>query len=272
VSSPVLITDFARFPGAAPTQIASVPGTVFVLDPGRKSVFSVTAQPNQNPAQVAVSGDHYSGFTLGTPQLLATTGTTAYALDSSNILLRDVGGSRTATSLSSGTQTQTPKYTSMFATPDGSVFLLDPSGDQVWRFPGGAPPPATYWDQNPPTLKDAVSLAFDSSYLYILKSTGRVLKYDLANVPQPHQFSPNLTTPLKHPTALYTDANQKYVWIADPANKRIVQLGKDGTYSRTYLSSGSMDLSKLHGMTVGPAGNTIYVMAGSKLYDFPVTP
>lgn len=272
VNSPVLITDFARFPGAAPTQIASVPGSVFVLDPGRKSVFSVRAQPNQNPAQVAVAGDQYSGFTLGTPQLLATTGTTAYALDSNNLLLRDVAGSRTATSLSSGTQTQTPKYTSMFATPDGSVFLLDPSGDQVWRFPGGAPPPATYWDTNPPTLKDAVSLAFDSSDLYILKSAGRVLKYDLANVPQPHQFSSNLTTPLRHPTALYTDANQKYVWIADPANKRIVQLGKDGTHSRTYLSSGSMDLSKLHGMTVGPAGNTIYVMAGSKLYDFPVTP
>ncbi len=272
IASPVLITDFSRFPSAAPSQIASVPGTVYVLDPGRKSVFSVTAQPNQNPAQVSVAGDQYSGFTFGTPQLLATSGTTAYILDNNNVLLRDTAGTTSATSLASGTQTTTPKYTAMDATPDGNVFLLDSAGDQVWRFSNGAPPPATYWDSNPPTLKDAVSFAFDSSYLYILKSTGGVLKYDLANVPQPHQFTTNLKTPLTHPTMIYTDAAQKYVWIADPAHSRILQLQKDGTYVRTYLSAGPMDLSRMKGMTVGPAGNTVYVMAGSKLYDFPVTP
>jgi hypothetical protein len=272
VTSPVLLTDFSKFPGAAPSQIASVPGSVYVLDPGRKSLFSVTAQPNQNPTQVAVAGDQFSGFTLGTPQLLATSGTTAYVLDSNNVLLRDAAGTKTATSLASSTQSTTPKYASMFATPDGNVFLLDPAGDQVWRFSNAAPPPATYWDSNPPTLKDAVSIAFDSSYLYILKSTGGVLKYDLANVPQPHQFTTNLKTPPSQPTTIYTDAAQKYVWIADPVHSRILQLNKDGTYVRTYLSSGPMDLSRMKGMTVGPAGNTIYVMAGSKLFDFPVVP
>jgi hypothetical protein len=272
VSSPVLIADFSKFPSAAPSQIAAIPGTIFVLDPGRKSVFSVAAQANQNPAQVSVAGDHYSGFTLGAPQLLATAGTAAYMLDSNNVLLRDVGGAKTATSLTSSTQTTAPKYAAMYATPSGSVFLLDTAGDQVWRFPGGAPPPATYWDSNPPTLKGAVSMAFDSAYLYILKSTGQVLKYDLASTPQPHPFAVNLRTPLKNPVELYTDANQKFVWIADPANHRILQFQPNGTYDRTYMSSGSMDLSKVRSMTVGPAGNTIYVLAGSRLYDFPVAP
>lgn len=272
VSSPVLITDFSKFPSATPTQIVSIPGTVFVLDPGRKSVFSVPAQAGQNPTQVTVAGDQYSGFTLSNPRLIAATGTSVYVLDTNNVLFRDVAGSKTATSLASTSQTTKPNYTSMFATPTGSVFLLDTSGDQVWRFPGGAPPPATYWDSNPPTLKDGISIAFDSSYLYILKATGQVLKYDLASVPQPHPFNLNLKTGVQHPVTLYTDAAQKYVWIADPANRRILQLGKDGTYVRTYLSSGSMDLSRIHGLTVGPAGNTIYVVAGSRLYDFPVTP
>lgn len=272
VSSPVLITDFSKFPSATPSQIVSVPGTVYVLDTGRKSVFSVPAHAGQNPTQVSVAGDRFSGFTLGNPQLLAATGTSLYVLDNNNVLFHDAAGVKTATSLTTTAQTTTPSYASMFATPTGSVFLLDTAGDQIWRFPGGAPPPATYWDSNPPTLKDAVSIAFDSSYVYILKSTGQVLKYDLANVPQPHQFSINLKTALKHPVTLYTDAAQKYVWIADPANRRIVQFGKDGTYLRTYLSAGSMDFSRIHGMTVGPAGNTIYVMAGSKLYDFPVVP
>lgn len=272
VVSPVLIADFSKFPSAAPSQIASTPGSVFVLDTGRKSVFSVPAQPNQNPVQVTVAGDQYSGFTLGNPQLLATSGNIAYVLDDKNVLLRDVGGAKTATSLASSTQSTAPRYKAMYATADGAVFLLDPAGDQVWRFSNGAPPPATYWDSSPPTLRDAISFAFDNSYLYILKSTGQVLKYDLANVPQPHQFSTNLKTPLMHPMALYTDAGQKYVWIADPANSRIIQLGKDGTYVRTYLSSSSMDLSQIKGLTVGPAGNTIYVMAGSKLYDFPAVP
>jgi hypothetical protein len=272
VSSPVLITDFSKFPSAAPSQIASVPGSVYVLDPGRKSVFSVRAQAGQNPTQVGVAGDQFSGFTLGNPRLLTASGTSVYVLDNNDILFRDAAGVKTATSLTSTAQTTTPAYVSMFATPEGSLFLLDTAGDQIWRFPGGAPPPATFWDTNPPTLKDAVSMAFDSSYVYILKSTGQVVKYDLANVPQPHQFSVDLKTPLQHPVALYTDAAQKYVWIADPASRRIVQFGKDGTYARTYLATGSMDFSRIHGMTVGPAGNTIYVMAGSKLYDFPVVP
>jgi hypothetical protein len=272
IASPVLITDFSKFPSAAPSQIASVPGTIFILDPGRKSVFSVPARANQNPTQVSVAGDQYSGFTLGSPLLLATNGTTAYVLDSNNVLLRDAAGTKSAASLGSTAQTTPPKYTSMFVTADGSVFLLDTAGDQVWRFAGGAPPPATYWDSNPPPLKDAVSIAFDASYLYILKSTGQVLKYDLANVPQPHQFAIHGKPPLQHPLTLYTDAAQKFVWIADPANRRILQLNKDGTYDRTYLSSGSMDLSRIRGLTVGPAGNTVYVVAGSKLYEFPVTP
>ena len=83
----------------------------------------------------------------------------------------------------------------------------------------------------------------------------------------------NLKQPIQKPIAMYTDAGQQWIWIADPANKRIVQLDKNGGFVHSYLSSTSvMDFSKIQSISVGPDGKTIYVLAGSRLYDFPVAP
>jgi sugar lactone lactonase YvrE len=192
-------------------------------------------------------------------------------LDDQDQLFRSSGGTTTGTALSNTVQPN-GHYVAM-TTLDPDIYLLDTAGSQVWRYPyavsGYNPQQAGYWDTNPPKLSSGVSLAFDQTSLYILRSDGSVLKYDLQANPQ--KFTMNLQTPLTRPVSLYTDTNQKWVWIADPVHKRIVQLDKDGGYSQTYLSSSTLDLSKTQSISVGPAGNTIYVLAGSKLYEFPVT-
>jgi hypothetical protein len=272
VGTPVLITNFSRYPGSRPASIAAAPGVIYIADPGRKGAFSDSPKPNASPTEIAADGDQYSGFTVGIPQYVATDGGTALVLDSNNVLVRDVAGSKTATSLTS--QSQNPGHYVSMAVSDPDVYLLDTSNSQVWRYPGAVsgytPAQAAYWDTNPPKLNNGVSIAFDRADLYILRKDGSVLKYDFQALPV--KFSLNLKTPLQNPVALYTDANQKWVWIADPANGRILQVGKDGTYDRTYVSTHAIDLSKVKSIAVGPAGNTIYVLTGSKLYDFPVQP
>lgn len=272
VAAPVLITNFARYPGSRPTAIAAAPGVVYIADPGRKGAFSDIPKPNSSPTEIVADGDQYSGFTIALPQFVATDGTTALFLDSNNVLVRDISNTKTATSLTS--QSQNPGHYVSMAVSDPDVYLLDTANSQVWRYPGAVsgytPAQAAYWDTNPPKLNNGVSIAFDRADLYILRKDGSVLKYDFQS--NPVRFSLNLKTPVQNPVAMYTDANQKWVWIADPAHSRILQVGKDGTYDRTYVATKAIDLSKIKSIAVGPAGNTIYVLTGSKLYDFPVQP
>src|SRR5207248_1743401 len=66
-ASTVVLADFSKFPSARPTELAASPGLIYILDPGRKSVFSVTAPTTSNPSQVLTAGESDSGFTIGTP-------------------------------------------------------------------------------------------------------------------------------------------------------------------------------------------------------------
>jgi hypothetical protein len=266
-----LLTDFSKFAGSNPSQIAVAPGIVYVADPGRKALLSVEAKPGANPVEVAQAGDVYNGFTMSVPKYVAVDGSIALTLDDKNVLVRDNAGNKSAVSLPQQAQ-KAATFVAM-STSDPDVYLLDTANSQVWRYPYAvssfSPSPAAYWDANPPNLSDGVSLAFGKALLYILKANGTILKFDFQS--NPLKFTVNLRTPLTSPVALYTDPAQHWIWVADPQHKRIVQLDPEGGYSRTYVSStSSMDFSKIRSIAVGPDGNTIYVLTGTKLFDFPV--
>jgi hypothetical protein len=268
---PVTLTDFSKFPQAHPVQIATSPGLVFVLDAGRKSVYSVTPNATSNPGLVVQAGETDSGFTIGLPRQLATAGSTALVLDDHSVLVRASGTSKTATSLTAGAQNL---KVAAIANTGADVYLLDTGSGQLWRYQYGVagfnPPPQAFFTSNKPDLTHAKSLAFDSSSLYVLDTAGSVRKFDI-NTANPQPFTVHARTRLKAPSAVFTDVGLNNVWIADPPTGRVVQLDKSGNYQRTYMSaSASMDLSKIDSIAVGPAGNTLYVLSGTKLYDFPV--
>lgn len=274
VAKPVVLANFARFPGARPTEVAAAPGLAFVLDAGQNKVFSFSANsPGSGPTTILDSGEVDSGFTIGSPVQIATAGSTALIFDSHNTLVRDQAGTKTATALTEPNQGE--KIIAM-ATEDPDVYLLDPGTSQVWRYPGATtgfnPTAESYFGSaTPPPLGHAVSFAMDGTDMFILLSTGSVLKYD--NQANAQTFTINLRTPLQNPTAISTAPGLADLWIADPAHGRIVQLTKSGAYVRTYVSGASgINLHQIKGMAIGPAGNTLYLVVGSKLVDFNVTP
>jgi hypothetical protein len=264
VTSTTVLADFSKFPNARPTEIATSPGLVFVLDAGRKSVFSVTPSSPANPTQIVTAGETDTGYTIGIPTQIATDGATALVLDDKNVIVRDLDGNKSATSLTPGVPN--PHYVQMDSS-DPDIYLLDTASSQVWRYPYGVsgytPPANQYFDTTKPPLGNAVSFVYDGLDLYILKSDGTILKFD--NQANPVKFAPNTRTPLNKPVAIYSDQGLKDLWIADPSNKRIVEIGKDGTYVRTYVSNAFGSATR---MVVGPAGNTVYLLSGSKLLSF----
>ena len=275
VLSPVLLSDFGRFPNAQPVQIATAPGLIFVLDAGRKSLFSVTPNASSNPNLVTQTGAQVNGFIIGSLKYIATDGATVVALDDHNVLVRANAGTTTATALT--TQVQNVKIVSM-ATADPDVYLLDAANNQIWRYPGGVtafnPVPQAFFTSNAPNTKAAVSLSFDGASFYVLESNGSMLKFDLQTA-NPQKFSMNLRTPPSNAAGLYAASGLNYVWIADPAHTRVLQLDKAGGYVRTYRASASarangMDFGQIKSLAAGPKGDTLYVLCGSKLFDFPV--
>ena len=226
-------------------QIATSPGLVFVLDSGRKSVYSVTPNATSNPGLVVQAGETDSGFTIGVPRQLATAGATALVLDDHSVLVRASGASKTATSLTAGAQNL---KVAAIANTGADVYLLDTGSGQLWRYQYGVagfnPPPQAFFTSNKPDLTHAKSLAFDSSSLYVLSTSGLVRKFDI-NTANPQPFTVHARTPLRAPSAVFTDVGLNNVWIADPSTGRIVQLDKSGNYQRTYMSgAASMDLEQ----------------------------
>jgi hypothetical protein len=274
--SPVRLIDFALYPNAQPTQIAAASGLVFVLDKGRKGVYSVTPNSSSNAPGIVMAGDQINGFTVGTPTLIAVDGSIALVFDDKNVLVRDSAGTKTATELTQAAPKVTPVW---MAVADPDVYLLDTANSQLWRYPQAVslfnPTPQGFFTSNVPSVGQAISFAFDRTYVYLLKRDGTVLKFDIirANPQKWVTDTRSLRTPLQNPVALYTDPNTNFVWIGDPAHGRILQFDKSGGYVRSYVSgSRDMDLSQLKSLTVAPSGKTtyVYVLCGSRVFDFPV--
>lgn len=270
ISNPTDLGTFQR-----PTQIAESPAATYVLDAGRQTVYSVV-QGGSGPTEVLHSGEIDGSFTVGTPVQIATDGQEVVILDNQNTVVRDSAGQKTATTLPQGSQNE--KIAAM-GTVDPDIYVLDPASNQIWRYPYATslntfnPSPLTFFDPNGPTLSNAVSFASDAQNIYILGSDGKVQKFDILHAgAQPFAISA-MHTPLSHPVTIFTDQGLNDVWIADPANARILQLDKTGKYVRAYRSGAQgPNLHQLKSVVVGPKGTTLFFLAGNKLYSTPVVP
>ncbi|MGH2441966.1 MAG: hypothetical protein ACRDFX_02235, partial [Chloroflexota bacterium] len=269
-NSPVVLAKFQQ-----PTEMAVSPDTVYVLDAGKKLVYSVSpGNTNSAPTEIVQAGEQDSGFTFATPTHVATSGSTALVLDGNNTLIRDSAGTKTATSLTRPSPSQQVNLIANFG-PD--VYLLDTAGNQIWRYPdavqGYNSQPGGFFSPNTPDTGNIVSFALDDKDLYALKSSGSVVRFN-SQTSSPEPYTVSLRTPLKQPDAIFTDVGLSYVWVADPGNARIVQLDKNGKYIRSYVAGqgSGMNFKQIKGIAVPPDGKTLYVLAGTQLYSFPVAP
>ena len=203
---------------------------------------------------------------------IATAGNTALALDSNNVLVRDTAGTKTATTLTKVTPNQTAVAMANYGL---DVYLLDPVGNQIWRYAGAvsgySPQPAGFLAPGGPSIRQAIAFTLNNQSLYVLLSSGKVLKFDSHGNLVPYKFTARL--PLVRPNAIFTDVGLPYVWIADPGAHQIVQLGQSGKYFRTYVGTGkNANFANIKSIAVSPNDKWLYVTTGSKLLRLSVVP
>jgi hypothetical protein len=275
VTAPVVAANFTAISGANPTQLASGSSDIFVLDGGKKAVYSVApnSAPSSSPTQIVQASETDSGIQVGTPMEIATAGAIALVLDDSNNLVLDNAGTKTAFGLTKASPAQ--HVTAMVANGT-DVYMLDAVGGQIWKYASaasGVNSSPTGLFSATTDLSQAVSLTNDDAALYIMMKDGSVVKYDYQGNKQTIAM-PQLRVPLQNPTAIFTDAGLAYLWIADPANNRVIQVNKKtGKYVRSYVpGTTAIDFTGISALVVPPNGKTLYVLSRKKLVDFPVTP
>jgi hypothetical protein len=138
---------------------------------------------------------------------------------------------------------------------------------QIWRY---KPEGDTYPHQpepyfaTPPSrgLREVLDMAIDG-YIYVLYGDGTVEKF-LGGEPQQFEIR-GVPGGLGQVTGFAVDPNGSgIVYVADPGNRRIVELGPDGQFG-AQLRAGDA-FGALEALAVDEADGQLYVLEGGRLH------
>lgn len=150
----------------------------------------------------------------------------------------------------------------------GNLYLLDTAKSRIWKYVAtetGFSERREYL--NPDTLPDlskGTSMAIDGS-VWIGTTDGRVLRFTQGK--EQTYILQGLDSPLGTNILVDTEDGQKYLYILDPANKRVVVFDKDGLYMAQYLWEG--DLAPT-GFAISEEQKLIFLLSAGKIYATPL--
>lgn len=150
----------------------------------------------------------------------------------------------------------------------GNLYVLDANANRILKF---APTGEDY--RNAPSdyvlpgqkvdFAGAADMAVDG-FVWVLLADGTILKFDTGNL-LPFDKK-GLEVPLRKPTAIVSQQNSQYIWVADAGNRRIVQFTKNGDFVRQLKPDDPNAMSDLRGLAVDEAAKRFYFVNGNKLY------
>lgn len=147
----------------------------------------------------------------------------------------------------------------------GNIYILDKTASTIWRYPGMAGKYGSRSNWIAPGINIDFSkskqMVIDGS-VWVLSESSKITKLALGS---PQKFIPSGVVP--EPTsleALYSNEEQKYFYVLDTNQKRVVVLDKDGGYRAQYLSD---KISEANGLVVSEKDKKIILLAKDKLYS-----
>ncbi|MFZ2803682.1 MAG: hypothetical protein WA001_00505, partial [Patescibacteria group bacterium] len=142
------------------------------------------------------------------------------------------------------------------------LYSLDPSQNQIWRTTnasGGFGAESAYIKAANTSLTGAVGLAIDSN-VYVLKNDGTLLRF-LSGGQEGFGLAA-VDPPLQAASSIFTDANSTYIYITDPAQKRVLMFDKDGNLKAQIESS---QFSVPRNVEVDEANKQMLLIDGNRL-------
>jgi hypothetical protein len=264
-----LVQDLTGF-GAAPIasqQIVTANGRTYILDETTGRL--ILARGDGSAPEILLSpGDEIAGLTVD--RLTGTAWFPWDALPGVDLLVRDASGQLFGYLPAQGIlpiafpNSLLLAGSTAMASYQGSLYLLDAGGNQVWRFDavqgGFSDVPIGLVTSG--DVSEADWLAVDDE-VYMTTQEGDILLLR-AGAEEPYEPS-GLDRPLL--SAGKPVLVGELVLVPDPANSRIVVFGRDGVF-RQQLVSG--EFTGLSAIAVDPASGLLYVYAGQKLFNTPL--
>ncbi len=151
---------------------------------------------------------------------------------------------------------------------DSNLYILDAMADQIWKYTGqqyaSAP---TSWIQGTFSAADTIDIGIDGS-IYVLHRNGRLERFFGGEV-TPFSMT-RLPQPLTGANALYLETEDiaQYIYVADAAEARVVQLDREGVFVRQLRPQPEVEetFRQLNGLFVDERGAKLYYTAGTALY------
>ncbi len=148
------------------------------------------------------------------------------------------------------------------ATYNNRLYLLDKINNQIYRYNKSANgfPDYITWIEEKIDLSQAVDLSIDG-HIYVLSGNGQLLKLLKG---QEVEFKLDAIDPaFEEPTKLKVSDEQKYIYILEPKNKRLVVFDKTGEFLAQYYSDQFNDLKDF---TVDETNKEIYFLNSTSVY------
>lgn len=129
------------------------------------------------------------------------------------------------------------------ATYSTKIYLLDPEGDNIWKYTRGTVGfgvANSYMTEGEVDLTDAVSMAIDGT-VWVLHDDGTISRI-LSGEAVSYSILKAPLTSLSGATDIYTELEINQIYVVDPENNRILMFDKssktdDITYSQQYVFS-----------------------------------
>lgn len=145
----------------------------------------------------------------------------------------------------------------------GNIYLIDKTNNTILRYAGIQGGFTEKSDWLAPGIEADFSKVKDVTIdgaIWLLSSSGKVSKFTLGS-PQSIQLK-GLIGQLDNPTAIYTNENNKMVYILEKDKGRVVVIEKNGDFKVQYTSD---DIKNAKDLVVSEEEGKIILLTGSKL-------
>ena len=265
--------------GHSITRVVVSGDSLFTLDrgPGQvdrfiRSQLGDSVTPSENPV-VVKKGQEISGTVVSDLQDM-TWVEAAGPNQRSKLLVLDTAKALVGYDTQLGTKRLALGGTDKLVQPQltagygGNLYIVDGEGDQIWRYRPdesgyGGQPEAYFLSGTTVDLAGVQAVAIDGN-IWLLFADGRLLKFfggeqrpfDLQGVPGP----------LVTPTALAVQQEGDQLYVLDAGNGRIVEVTKDGQFSRQFRVRDDDFLRQATDMHLDEAARKFYIVTPNQLY------
>ncbi|MEI6596998.1 MAG: hypothetical protein WCL13_02180 [bacterium] len=254
-----LVANFTNLnANAKPTNIAIAQEKIFAADAVENSIYSIDLK---NKLTTAINLTEQNISKLDFPDIDKNNNISYFNADNNSLIIFD-SKTEKLSALKIDYPAKTQKIID-FKQYNNRYYLADSISGQIYRFDknGSGLTGAVSWLNTAEDLTGVTSLDINGN-IYLLKNNGEISEYSKG---KKQEFSISPVEPnLSQATKLAISETQDYLYVFEPAGKRLVVFNKNGNFVNQYTSD---KFNNLKDFQIDEANKKIYLLNDASVYS-----